>query len=74
MSGTLLTSFLLGIAMVECTPIIGIDLWEHAYFHRYEGDKVAYLSKFWECVDWEKVSFTYEKYNLDAAKLGPLLE
>ena len=60
--------------MVQCTPIIGIDMWEHAYFQKFEGDKGKYVDKFWEFVDWAKVSSVFEKINLDGFKVGPILE
>jgi Fe-Mn family superoxide dismutase len=31
-----------GVAEPQCTPIMGIDLWEHAYFSQFKGDKAAY--------------------------------
>ena len=65
--------FKLGIAMVQCTPIIGIDMWEHAYLFRFEGNKGAYVDKFWEFVDWGKVSEVFEKFNLNG-KVGTILE
>jgi len=53
---------------------LGLDLWEHAYFVQYEGNKEAYVDAFWDCVNWEKVSFNFEKFNLDGFKVAPLLE
>jgi Fe-Mn family superoxide dismutase len=39
-----------------------LDLWEHAYFTQYEGDKEAYVNRFWEFLDWEKVSNDFEGF------------
>ena len=62
-----------GIATVTLTPIIGLDLWEHAYFNQYEGDKERYIENFWGFVDWDKVSENFERFNLDN-KVAPLLD
>ncbi len=35
------------------TPIIGIDLWEHSYYLKYQNKKIDYLNDFWKVVDWE---------------------
>jgi len=35
-------------------PIVGIDLWEHAYFCQYFGDRGAYIDSWFEVADWEK--------------------
>ena len=39
-------------------------MWEHAYLFRFEGNKGAYVDKFWEFVDWGKVSEVFEKFKL----------
>jgi len=64
-----------GIALIQCTPIIALDMWEHSYMLQYLGakGKEAYVDNFWLCVDWEKVSANFEKYNLDGFKVAPLL-
>lgn len=61
-----------GIALVQCTPVIGIDLWEHAYFTpQFEGNKAAYVEKFWDHVNWGKVSSTFETHVI-AGKVAPI--
>ena len=62
-----------GRAPLVCTPVLGISLWEHAYFTQYQGDKEAYLNAYWNHVDWEKVSAAFEEHNL-AGKVAPILE
>ena len=57
---------------IQCTPILALDLWEHAYFTQYEGNKEAYVDKFWSYVNWAKVSENFEKFNL-TGKLAPLI-
>lgn len=62
----------LGIALIQCTPVLGLDLWEHAYFTQYEGSKDAYVDAFWRFVDWEVVSNNFEQFTLNS-KVGPLV-
>lgn len=40
-------------------PLLGLDLWEHAYHHRYRNDRKAYLNAWWQVIDWEAVEQRY---------------
>lgn len=40
------------IVSADETPILGIDLWEHAYHLQHLADKVEYLRKMWDVIDW----------------------
>ena len=42
-------------------PILGIDVWEHAYYLRYKNLRGDYLKNFFEVLDWEKVSENFER-------------
>ncbi len=44
----------------EETPILGLDLWEHAYYLRYEAARRDYVEAFWDLVNWDEVNRRFE--------------
>lgn len=50
---------LMDLAECKGTPILGIDVWEHAYYLKYQNKRPDYLSAIWGLINWEEVSRRY---------------
>lgn len=54
---------LMDVAEVKGTPILGIDVWEHAYYLKYQNKRPDYLKAIWSVVNWDKVAEKFEAAN-----------
>jgi superoxide dismutase, Fe-Mn family len=51
---------LMDIAEVKGTPIIGLDVWEHAYYLKYQNKRPDFIDAFWNVVDWNGAEARYK--------------
>jgi Fe-Mn family superoxide dismutase len=52
---------LMDVAEVKGTPILGIDVWEHAYYLKYQNRRPEYLTNIWNVINWNKVAEHFSK-------------
>jgi Fe-Mn family superoxide dismutase len=51
---------IMDVSPIQGTPLLGIDVWEHAYYLKYQNKRADYLKNIWKIINWDFVSSNYK--------------